>query len=430
LLAASALTALPAAANAVTATGTDPTGDVTAGPTYDITQLTVDLTPATVKVSAKFAAALPALSDPSWATENHDGRYLFIDLGDDLGYPSFAVFGDGAAALPSIYRLGNETCDDVTADVTGDTVSVSVSASCFNNPGKVEVQALVAKNLETSEVGDVDIAIAPQLMEDAEDLQLTSVTASLPGGYYQLAADGGVFAFGDAPFYGSTGNIKLNKPVVAMAPQPGGTGYRFVASDGGVFSYNAGFYGSMGGSPLNQPIVGMATTPTGNGYWLVASDGGIFAYGDAPFYGSTGGMKLNLPIVGMVPTPTGAGYWLVASDGGIFAYGDAKFFGSAGSVKLNSPIIGMVPTGTGNGYWLAARDGGIFAYGDAQFFGSGANYFEDNVVSIGRAADGAGYYLQSSDGDVMNYGSALDFGDAFRLELDLNQPMVGLAVKP
>jgi hypothetical protein len=89
----------------------------------------------------------------------------------------------------------------------------------------------------------------------------------------------------------------------------------------------------------------------------------------------------------------------------------------------------MVPTKTGNGYWLAARDGGIFAYGDATFLGSGANYFEDNVVAIGRSADGTGYYLESSDGDVMNYGSALDFGDALRLELELNQPMVGLAVR-
>ncbi len=27
------------------------------------------------------------------------------------------------------------------------------------------------------------------------------------GGYWLVASDGGIFAFGDAPFYGSTGNI-------------------------------------------------------------------------------------------------------------------------------------------------------------------------------------------------------------------------------
>jgi hypothetical protein len=33
-----------------------------------------------------------------------------------------------------------------------------------------------------------------------------------------VATDGGIFAFGDAPFFGSTGSIKLNKPIVSMAP--------------------------------------------------------------------------------------------------------------------------------------------------------------------------------------------------------------------
>jgi len=59
-----------------------------------------------------------------------------------------------------------------------------------------------------------------------------------------------------------------------------------VASDGGIFDFgDALFDGSMGGQTLQRPIVGMASTPAGSGYWLVASDGGIFAF-DAGFYGS------------------------------------------------------------------------------------------------------------------------------------------------
>ena len=110
-----------------------------------------------------------------------------------------------------------------------------------------------------------------------------------------------------------------------MAATPDGQGYWLVASDGGIFAYgDAAFYGSTGNLTLNRPIVGMAPTPDGRGYWLVASDGGIFAYGDAAV------LRLDRrtspstsPIVGMAPTPDGRGYWLVASDGGIFAYGDA-----------------------------------------------------------------------------------------------------------
>ena len=51
-------------------------------------------------------------------------------------------------------------------------------------------------------------------------------------------------------------------------------GYWEVASDGGVFSFHAPYFGSTGAITLNQPIVGMA------------ADGGVFDFGDAQFFGS------------------------------------------------------------------------------------------------------------------------------------------------
>jgi hypothetical protein len=87
------------------------------------------------------------------------------------------------------------------------------------------------------------------------------------------------------------------------SPLPTTGGYWLVASDGGIFSFgDAGFYGSTGALALNRPIVGMGATPDGRGYWLVASDGGIFSFGDAGFYGSTGALALNRPIVGVGST--------------------------------------------------------------------------------------------------------------------------------
>ena len=48
-----------------------------------------------------------------------------------------------------------------------------------------------------------------------------------------------------------------------MAPTPSGRGYWLVASDGGIFTFgDANFYGSTGAIKLNQPIVGIAATPT------------------------------------------------------------------------------------------------------------------------------------------------------------------------
>ncbi len=202
-------------------------------------------------------------------------------------------------------------------------------------------------------------------------------------GYWLVAGDGGIFSYGDAGFYGSTGGIRLDQPVVAMASTPSGRGYWLVAADGGIFSYgDAAFFGSTGGIPLNRPIVGMAPTASGRGYWLVASDGGIFTFGDAAFLGSTGSVALNQPVLAMQPTRTGRGYWMVAADGGIFTFGDARFLGSTGNVSLNRPIVGMAAAPDGGGYWLVASDGGVFAFGDAPFLGSGFGRLTD-VVSAG-----------------------------------------------
>ena len=176
---------------------------------------------------------------------------------------------------------------------------------------------------------------------DSGARQRCGVAQRIGQGYWLVASDGGVFAYGDARFSGSTGALKLNKPVNGMAATPSGQGYWLVASDGGVFAFgDAGFAGSTGALTLNSPIVGMAPTSTGNGYWLVAADGGVFAFGDAAFWGSTGDIKLNSPIVSIAGTPTNGGYWLVAADGGVFAFGDAEFAGSTGGTKLNQPIRG------------------------------------------------------------------------------------------
>ncbi len=246
-------------------------------------------------------------------------------------------------------------------------------------------------------------------------------------GYWDVASDGGVFAFGDATFHGSTGGIPLNQPVVGMAPTPDGKGYWEVASDGGIFAFgDATFHGSMGGIPLDKPVVGMAPTPDGKGYWEVASDGGIFAFGDATFHGSTGGIPLNQPVVGMAPTPDGKGYWEVASDGGIFAFGDATFHGSMGGIPLDKPVVGMAPTPDGKGYWEVASDGGIFAFGDATFHGSmGGIPLNQPVVGMAPTPDGKGYWEVASDGGIFAFGDATFHGSMGGIPLD--KPVVGMA---
>jgi hypothetical protein len=149
------------------------------------------------------------------------------------------------------------------------------------------------------------------------------------------------------------GGSPLNQPIVGMTATPDGKGYWLVASDGGIFAFgDAQFFGSTGSLTLNKPIVGMTATPDGGGYILVASDGGVFAYGDAQFYGSLGGSPLTRPIVAMAMTTDGGGYWFSDNNGAVSAFGDAGYFGSAPQV-LNSPVVGMTEA-AGNGTFAGA----------------------------------------------------------------------------
>ena len=73
-----------------------------------------------------------------------------------------------------------------------------------------------------------------------------------------------------------------------------------MAADGGIFAFGkAPYLGSMGGRSLARPVVGMAATFDARGYWEVSSDGGVFSFGDAEFFGSMGAHSLNAGVIGM-----------------------------------------------------------------------------------------------------------------------------------
>lgn len=226
-------------------------------------------------------------------------------------------------------------------------------------------------------------------------------------GYWICSAEGYVFAFGDATYYGSMGGVPLNQPIVGMAARPQGDGYWLVARDGGIFSFgNAPFHGSMGGTPLNAPMVGMASTADGNGYWTVARDGGVFSF-NAPFHGSAGSFGIN-NVVGIAATAWN-GYWLVASDGGVFSF-NAPFHGSAGGQGLND-FVGMAPRSDANGYWLARANGSIYTYGAVSYQG-GVNEPGQFIGIAAGPSTHAGYWLVKKDGAIYSFGDAGYHGGA------------------
>ena len=148
------------------------------------------------------------------------------------------------------------------------------------------------------------------LVAGALSTPASAAPAAAPTGYLEVTAAGGVFAFGAAVLAGSpaASRLTVRSPIVAIAETPTGKGYWLVGADGGVFTYgDAGYFGSVPSvttKKLDAPIVGFVPTPTGKGYWLVGADGGVFAFGDAGFAGSLRSLHVTpaAPIVGIAAT--------------------------------------------------------------------------------------------------------------------------------
>jgi hypothetical protein len=215
-------------------------------------------------------------------------------------------------------------------------------------------------------------------------------------------------------------------------------GYRFVAADGGVFTYgNIGFCGSTGGIVVPSAVIGMATTPNQAGYWLATANGNVYAFGNAALYpsssgpvsgqlpwGSLQGVEFPGSVVGIVSTPDGRGYYLVASDGSVYSFGDAKYLGSEGNRALGHPVVGMAYDADTSGYWLVDSAGGVYSF-HAPFFGSARS--PHPVVGIALSPSTGGYWVVATNGAVYafhapNYGSMAGH--------PLTKPIVGMAFDP
>ena len=123
-------------------------------------------------------------------------------------------------------------------------------------------------------------------------------------GYWFVAADGGIFTFGDAKFHGSTGSMRLNSPVRSMTATANGAGYWMVASDGGIFAFHAPFEGSLPGvrglsSLIQSASIRMRALPSSDGYYILGQDGTVYAFGQAKWFGSVS----NTWAVDLMQTP-------------------------------------------------------------------------------------------------------------------------------
>ena len=184
--------------------------------------------------------------------------------------------------------------------------------------------------------------VTVQAVDKAGNLGAPATVGATPpapaAGYLTVTAQGHVNAFGTGTSYGdpSSQGLALRRPVVGMAAVPAtpgagsagqadDKGYWLVAADGGVFTYgDAGFFGSGASSSSGNAFSAMAATPDGDGYWLLATDGTVEGFGSAYSFAGTataGGAPSSA--AALVPTGDANGYWIFTGVGTVGAYGDA-----------------------------------------------------------------------------------------------------------
>ncbi len=184
------------------------------------------------------------------------------------------------------------------------TVTV-INLNARMDPGGQFASFIDGVGIRTSDGVHITVAggqwLAPWLLPQIYDI---ATSAPGPQSTWELAANGSVRGFGDAPYLGS--------------PSTQGRG---PASAGAV--------------------VAMAATPDGGGYWLAGAGGRVYAFGDARFYGSMAGRGLPSPIVAMAASGGGNGYWLAAADGTVYPFGEVPFDGAMGSPSPSGPVVGI-----------------------------------------------------------------------------------------
>ena len=327
-------------------------------------------------------------------------------VGSANGTPTGTVtFTDGSTVLCTTGALvnGAGSCAVSAAPVGTDSIVGTYSGSSL----------FMASSVTTSL--EVNAASSPTP---------TPTPTPTPGptshGYWLVGSDGGIFTFGAAPFYGSTGSMTLVRPVVGMTLTADRAGYWLVASDGGIFTFgDAGFFGSLpgmgyapaqsagAGKKLNAPIVGMVPSFDGGGYFLVGADGGVFAFGDAKFEGSCPGIGgCSGTAVTVMPDASGNGYWLVTATGHVYAFGDATTFGQPG--PQSAPVTSAARTQDGMGYWILFANGTVDAFGDAANLGGPVNQAGglDPATAIFATTDGQGYWVTTATGAIFTFGDA------------------------
>ena len=187
----------------------------------------------------------------------------------------------GTGGAPGVWTI---TIDDVTAWAAPYSKTVSYgtagdTAEWIEEAPNVDGQQSTLADFGSAQFTDIGVT------DSGTPVTETPVNMLNPEQTSTIAIPG--------PISGNSFTVTYFGPVVTSPSPPATHGYWLVGSDGGIFTFgSAQFYGSTGNLKLQRPVVGISPTADLGGYWLVASDGGVFTFGDSGFYGSIPGLGI------------------------------------------------------------------------------------------------------------------------------------------
>lgn len=261
----------------------------------------------------------------------------------------------------------------------------------------------------------------------------------IEAGYWAVADDGQVFAFGDARKHDLNGPYQIEDAdyhsIVTIYPQHDGQGYWLLQANGSVYSYGTALHYGDGRFTAyvsgKSNFIDMAPTPSGNGYWLLTRSGEVVACGDAVHHGNavpTG--RISTDPTAYTGTcieshPTLDGYWIVDGNGEVQNFGALPNYGGISGrsgLKEHEWVRCIRRNSTGTGYWILGGSGKIYHFGAATEIGqpvypedigtdvSAHDIYRKITWSMCVTPDDDGLFVVQANGNILGAGNFHPFG--------------------
>jgi uncharacterized protein YkwD len=223
-------------------------------------------------------------------------------------------------------------------------------------------------------------------------------------GYWLVAADGGIFTFGNARYHGAATHRADPTPIVGIAPTPSGHGYWVASADGGTAAFgDARPFGTQM-APAQSAVVAIAASPR-YGYWVTTRDGIVgTSTGNLPSppSASTGGQAIALELLRRMNDERAArGLHAVSWDAQLAGYANSWAYTLVSTKTFHHQDLGAIIVGTNGrleevGENLFAGDGGAADAGSAHLGLMGSTEHRQNIllpqgqlVGIGAVCSGS-----------------------------------------